>query len=532
MTARLLAIGGMSLVFIPLIPSLAWFFAPVFDSQAWYNLFQDPQLPKAFALTLSSSIGSTLLALILSLAIAIQLYLSPWWQRLQQKLPWLLSFPHAAFAIGLGFLIAPSGWLARIIAPLLSWDSPPQWITTQDPYAISLTIALALKESWFLLWILGSLLQQKQIQAQLTTAATLGYQRYQIWWSILLPQLLPRLSWALIAVLAYGLSVVDMAIILGPSTPPTLAVLAFQWLSEPDLALQAQGSLTAFLLIVSLLSIITVTWLAWKIYGSLKPSPQGQRWALPHKPWITTLVSLPFLIALLTFLLLVIWSFAGSWFFPDALPNQWSLRSWYRADFLPLWTSLSLACISIILALPLCLLWLETIPKRWNSLIYIPLILPALPIAAAQYWVSLHLYLDGGFIAVIWSHLAWVIPYMLLVLVAPYQQFDERFIVIAKALGQTHWQACFTVKWRLLMRPILAALSVGFAVSIAQYLPTLFVGAGKFATVTTEAVALSSGGNRRILAIQALLQALLPLCVFALSQWLAHLYTRRFQGLK
>jgi putative thiamine transport system permease protein len=39
---------------------------------------------------------------------------------------------------------------------------------------------------------------------------------------------------------------------------------------------------------------------------------------------------------------------------------------------------------------------------------------------------------------------------------------------------------------------------VGFAVSVAQYLPTLFVGAGRFNTVTTEAVTLA--GRRPALA--------------------------------
>ncbi len=47
------------------------------------------------------------------------------------------------------------------------------------------------------------------------------------------------------------------------------------------------------------------------------------------------------------------------------------------------------------------------------------------------------------------------------------------------------------------MRPILATFAVGFAVSVAQYLPTLFAGGGRFVTVTTEAVALSAGGRFR-----------------------------------
>jgi putative thiamine transport system permease protein len=56
---------------------------------------------------------------------------------------------------------------------------------------------------------------------------------------------------------------------------------------------------------------------------------------------------------------------------------------------------------------------------------------------------------------------------------------------------------------------------VGFAVSVAQYLPTLFVGAGRFNTVTTEAVTLASGAQRSLTAAYAWLQWLLPALVFA-----------------
>jgi len=57
----------------------------------------------------------------------------------------------------------------------------------------------------------------------------------------------------------------------------------------------------------------------------------------------------------------------------------------------------------------------------------------------------------------------------------------------------------------------------GILVSIAQYMPTLWLGAGRFPTLTTEAVALSSGGSNGILAAQALWQLLLPLIIFALT---------------
>ena len=71
------------------------------------------------------------------------------------------------------------------------------------------------------------------------------------------------------------------------------------------------------------------------------------------------------------------------------------------------------------------------------------------------------------------------------------------------------------MKLPMLLRPILFAAAVGFAVSVTQYLPTLFAGGGRFVTLTTEAVSLSAGGDRRIMGVFAFLQAALPLAAFA-----------------
>ena len=53
---------------------------------------------------------------------------------------------------------------------------------------------------------------------------------------------------------------------------------------------------------------------------------------------------------------------------------------------------------------------------------------------------------------------------------------------------------------------MLTAAAVGFAVSVGQYLPTLLVGAGRIQTLTTEAVALASGGDRRVIGAYGLAQ--------------------------
>ena len=58
---------------------------------------------------------------------------------------------------------------------------------------------------------------------------------------------------------------------------------------------------------------------------------------------------------------------------------------------------------------------------------------------------------------------------------------------------------------------MLIACAVAFAVSVGQYLPTLFAGNGRVATLTTEAVTLAAGADRRVIGAYAVAQALLPL---------------------
>ena len=48
-----------------------------------------------------------------------------------------------AFAIGLAFLIAPSGWLLRLLSPWATgFEAPPPWPTTQDPWGLGLIAVL------------------------------------------------------------------------------------------------------------------------------------------------------------------------------------------------------------------------------------------------------------------------------------------------------------------------------------------------------------------------------------------------------
>ena len=526
-----LAAVPAALVFGPLLPGLFWALAPALDGAVWLDLWADAQWPPALLATLVSSILGSALALAMAMLLAGWHYPGTRWLTLQRRLPLLLALPHAAFAVGLFFLLAPSGWLARLVANIAQWASPPDWITVQDPYGLSLALALAIKESWFLLWVLAALLGEQPVRRQMVAARLLGYSRVQAWRLILWPQLLPRLGWPLAAVLAYGLSVVDMAIILGPGTPPTLAVLVWRWLTDPEPALQARGSAASLVLLALLLLASALARGFWQWRKKHRPYPNGLRQPAPARQRLNLHMPL-FLTGYAVLALLLLWSFAETWFFPALWPDSVSWQNWRSADWAPFLTTLWLAAAASLLCLPVALIWLEWGPQRLNAVLYLPLIVPAMPLVAAQYAALLNLRLDGTATGLVWSHLLWVLPYMVLTLVGAYRAFDGRLLVSARALGCTRLQACLRVKWPLLTRPILATLAVGFAVSVAQYLPTLFAGGGRFATVTTEAVALSAGGNRRVLAVQSLLQVALPMAAFAIAALIPYWLGRHRKGLR
>ena len=504
----------------------------------------------------------TALACVLAGGAATLTFPGAGWAKLTRRLPLLLALPHAAFAVGLFFLLSPSGWLARLLAYPLGWAAPPDWVTVQDPHGLALAVALALKESWFLLWVLAAVMGEQGTARHMLVARTLGHGTASAWRHVLWPQLLPRMAWPLAAVWGYSLSVVDMAVVLGPGTPPTAAVLAWHWLTDPNPATQAKGQAAAWAVLGVFGAGVALARLAWTALKRWQPYPVGRAagslpdagsasghhaaaWPLAHAaPPLpdgglrtvgatvertavgrtavrAALGAALWLPGVLVVAALALWSLTGNWFFPAVLPTDLTLTTWQQADLSPMLTTLWLAAATTLLCLPAALCWLEWGPPRLNALVFAPLVLPALPLVAGQYHALLRSGLDGSAAGVVWSHALWVLPYMVLTLVGAYRALDPRLALAARALGQTRLQACLRVKWPALLRPVLAAVSVGFAVSVAQYLPTLFAGGGRFATVTTEAISLSSGGSRRLLAVQSMLQILLPFGIFMLTTWAA-----------
>ena len=161
-----------------------------------------------------------------------------------------------------------------------------------------------------------------------------------------------------------------------------------------------------------------------------------------------------------------------------------------------------------------------------------PLLMPQITFVFGLHVLTLAIGLGPSLPLLIAVHLIFVLPYVMLSLSDPWRALDPRYERIAAGLGASPARILLAIRLPMLFRPLLTALAVGFAVSVGLYLPTLLIGAGRFATVTTEAVVLSSGGDRRVVAIYALVQALLPFIGFAIASVLPHLLFRHRRAMR
>lgn len=512
---------------------------------AWASLLADPQVPRALALSLGTALVSTAGALALSLWLVTQLHGTRAWTAFARALGPLLALPHAAFAIGLALLVMPAGVIARLFAAALGWSTPPDWPTVNDPWGVGLVLVLVAKETPFLLWNVVALLARPELaqsmRGWLACGRTLGYKDAALWWRVLWPLLLPRLAWPLLAVLAYGLTVVDLALIVGPASPPTLAMLAWQALLDADPARNAEGAAQAVALAAVLaLLVVAGTVLARPLRGAWHAwACNGQRAA--HAPTAAR-AARGTAVALLTLygavaLLLVLSSFTGVWTFPSLAPQSWTGAAWSQvgASLGAVALSATLGAFAALAALALTLAWFEATPPGWDRrvmpLVLAPLVVPPLLLMVGLYGLALPLRLDGTLAGLGWVHAVMALPYVFVALAPAWRSFDVRYEHTALALGRSRAAFWWRIKVPLLAAPLAAALGVGFAVSVAQYLPTQFIGAGRLATVTTEAVTLAAGGQRHTAAAFGLLQALLPALGFALAATVARRQHRRIQAM-
>lgn len=533
-----------------LLPAFGYFPAlggTGFSLEPWRALWTSPGVLRGTLLSLWVGLAATFLSLAIVAAVLAQFHNSPVLWVIRRVLSPLLSIPHAAIAIGLAFVIAPSGLFFRLVAQIVpGLERPPDLLIVHDPMGLSLIAALVLKEVPFLFLMSLAALPQVNPHAHLAAARMMGYQPSVAWLKVVLPRLYPQIRLPVIAVLAYSLSVVDAALVLGPTTPPPLAVSIVKWMNDPEVGRHFVAAAGAVLMFVLTLAGIGV-WTAgerlaaawgreWVEEGARQPGARGVS--------IAAHVSGVLILSLVVMCAgaILLWAFADQWPFPKALPDRLTGETFRQNSGLiarPLANALFIGLIAAAAALFLTVSLLEHDVRRrkrtdqvTGNLIYVPLIVPQIAFLPGLQIMLIALNLDGNILSVVAAHLIFVFPYVYLSLSQPWLHFDERYRHAALSMGARPLRVLLQVRLPMLLAALLTAVAVGFAVSIGQYLPTLLLGSGRVPTITTEAVALASGGDRRLTALLALLQGALPFFAFVLAIFVPLAWFHNRRGLR
>ncbi|MEM9349715.1 MAG: ABC transporter permease, partial [Pseudomonadota bacterium] len=332
-----------------------------FSLEPWRILFAEPGIGRASWLSFKTGVLSALGALL-----GCFLLIAGWqgtrvFRALERLLSPLLSVPHAAAALGLAFMVAPSGWAARLASPWATgWERPPDALIVGDPGGWALIAGLMAKELPFLMLMALAALPQINSAERMQVAAALGYGKVRGWVLTVLPALYVQLRLPLYAVLAYAMSNVDVSIVLGPTAPPTLSILILRWMTDPDLALRGPAAAAALLQLALVIWAIALWRLgeilaAWFGRRAVESGERATGWRDYGGRGLGLAIGI--FAGLAVFGGLVsqgIWSFAGRWRFPEALPSSFGLRSWERHGGPALdvtFVTLELALLAALIAL-------------------------------------------------------------------------------------------------------------------------------------------------------------------------------------
>lgn len=230
----------------------------------------------------------------------------------------------------------------------------------------------------------------------------------------------------------------------------------------------------------------------------------------------------------LPFLPLLIWSFAQGWYFPQLVPEQWTLANW--AALLASGSrvgqgfaeSLLIAVFATGLALLVGLpagraLGLMAFPGKGAIKLFLllPIIVSPLATLMGIQFILIRLGLSGTLLGVVLVHLLPTVPYMTLVMSSVYANFDTDYEIQARSLGASPIQVFSQVTLPLIFPGVVVGSLFAFLISWNEFLLTFFVGSGRVFTLPMVLFTSLQGGNTGLTAAIAI-TSIIPALIFLL----------------
>ena len=519
-----------------LLPSFGYF--PILDKHQFnldyfYVSSNVPGISKSIILSFFTGFLSTVLALFFSQLIILSIFQSRVFSFIKTIISPLLALPHVTMAIGLLFIFSPSGLLLRIFSPWLTgFERPPNIFIIPDDYGFFLILGLVLKEIPFFILVSISAIEQFGARKFFNLGKSLQHTTFSVWCVLLFPLIYHRIRLIVFIVIAFAASVVDMSLLLAPSTPSTLAIQILQnyQSSEPKSLFIASN-----LALIQLLVILKL-FLIWFLLEKLLSNKYLFTFLVNAVSYKSNLIkyftfTLIVILSILSFLTIIssfLWGLGGNWYFPNLLPKNISfevLTIFFNENKSLILISVFVPLIVSILSCLIVTLWVElteSLNKRnqfLEGLIFLPLLIPQISFLIGMQSFLIPLNFNNFLLPLIIVELFYVIPYSFIILAPSFRAISKDILKVASSLGKNRFERLILVKIPMIMPTFLLSIAIGMLVSFALYTPVYFIGAGRVTTLTVETLNLSLSGAKRDLGVATIFQIIIPIIILLLVIW-------------
>ncbi|MCL2168987.1 MAG: ABC transporter permease subunit, partial [Defluviitaleaceae bacterium] len=159
-----------------------------------------------------------------------------------------------------------------------------------------------------------------------------------------------------------------------------------------------------------------------------------------------------------------------------------------------------------------------------KMLVLVPIIVPGIAVAIGNQISMIRFGLTGTLLGVAIIHTVFAMPFAIRIMCNTFEAVGKSLEVQATVLGAGFMFTFWRVTFPLIMPGLLAAFTLSFTISIAQYVTTLMIGGGRIITLTVLLVPFVQGGQNHIAAIYSLLLIVVAVISLALMEHVVKRY--------
>ena len=523
------------IITVPILCGFLGFFLPSFNYlpilgkgelslNYFYISMNIPGIYKSISLSIFTGLFSTALALFFSQVILLYFFKTKIYNYLKIIISPLIALPHITMAIGLIFLLSPSGLFLRSVSPWLTgFDRPPNTYIFPDEFGFLLILGLMLKEIPFLILVSLSALGEFSSKKYFDLGKSFQHSSFSTWFILIFPIIYKKIRLVIFIIIAFSSSVVDMSLLLSPSTPSTLSVRILQVFQSSDIDsffIASNLSLIQLLIIIILLKV-------WNFFEKIIKLKYFYNFFIKITSFKTEFLNfvilclniILFLLSFMGIICSILWGFSENWYFPNFFPNDLnidSFLSFYYQNKSLILISTFIPLIVSLLSISLTIIWVESLDylkikkNKLEWIIFTPLFIPQISfLIGIQSFLILFNY-NSFLVPLIFVQLFYVIPYCFIILAPALREVKSDYIKVASSLGKNRIDRLFKIKIPLILPSLLTSFAIGMIVSFSLYVPVYFIGAGRVTTLTVEALNLAMSGSKQDLGIATFFQILFP----------------------